>query len=249
MYVGVAPRPALLYLSGMSTRVGSALSALGVRPQKQPRRLRRIVYVWMFLLTAAAFAGCNDAPGDLFVDIRWQVKCPQGAPSCFPSQHRAHDIFTFAGGVTNEDPPLPVALSCLIEPRGADDVLWSFSAVTSEYRLTIRNAIIPRTGGPVSGPDCTVEFVDAVNTYVGKCGSSVLTEAQPCRFSSVGFAYEDRVMGLLGPTLSTSLVCEGVRAPSTAILVRDMTAPDVRGERVNGLIPINIVNCEGIPLN
>ena len=209
----------------------------------------RVACAWMFLFSAVILAGCNDAPGDLFVDIRWQVKCPVGAPSCFPSQHRMHDIFTFAGGTSNEDPPLPLALSCLVEPRGADNVLWSFSAVSSEYRLTIRNAIIPRTGGPVGGPNCTVEFVDAVNTYVGACGSDPLSDEQPCRFTSVGFEYEDRVMGLLGPTLSTSLVCEGVRAPSTAILVRDMTAPDVRGERVNGLIPINIVNCEGMPLD
>ena len=134
------------------------------------------------------------------------------------------------------------------EPRGADDVLWSFSAVTSEYRLTIRNAIIPRTGGPVGDPNCTVEFVDAVNTYVGACGSDPLSDEQPCRFTSVGFEYEDRVMGLLGPTLSTSLVCEGVVAPSTPILVRNLSAPDVRGESRNGLIPINIVNCEGMPL-
>jgi hypothetical protein len=202
----------------------------------------------MFLFSTVVLAGCDDAQGDLFVDIRWQVKCPQGAPSCFPSQHPAHDIFTFAGGTSNEDPPLPLALSCLVEPRGADSVLWSFSAVTSEYRLTIRNAVIPRTGGPVSGDDCTVEFVDAVNTYVGACGSAPLSDAQPCRFSSVGFAYEDRVMGLLGPTLSTSLVCEGVVAPSTPILVRNLYAPDVRGERVNGLVPINIVNCEGMPV-
>ena len=140
-------------------------------------------------------------------------------------------------------------MSCLIEPRGAGNVLWNFSATTSEYRLTIRNAVIPREGGPVSGEDCTVEFVDAVNTYVGACGSAPLSDEQPCRLTSVGFAYEDRVNGLFGPTLSTSLVCEGIRSPSTAILVRNLYAPNVRGESVNGLVPINIVNCEGMPLD
>ena len=65
----------------------------------------------------------------------------------------------------------------------------------------------------------------------------------------MGFAYEDRVMGLFGPTLSTSLACEGIRAPSTAILVRNLYAPNVRGEVVNGLAPIHIVNCEGMPLD
>ena len=202
----------------------------------------------MFLFSTVFLGGCDDAQGDLFVDIRWQVKCPLGAPSCLPSLHRIHDIFSFEGGSSNEVPPLPVALSCLVEPRGSDNVLWNFSAVTSEYRLTIRNAVIPRTGGPVGGDTCRIEFVDAVNTYVGACGSAPLSVQQPCRFSSVGFAYEDRVNGLLGPTLSTSLVCEGIVAPSTPFLVRNLSAPDVPGERVNGLVPINIVNCEGMPL-
>jgi hypothetical protein len=211
--------------------------------------VRRIACLCTFLFSAVFLASCAEESNELFVDIRWQVKCPPGAPSCFPSQHRPHDIFTFVGGESNEDPALPVALSCRIEPRGADNVLWNFSAITSEYRLTVRNALIPRTGGPVSGDNCTVEFVDAVNTYVGACGSAPLSDEQPCRFSSVGFAYEDRVMGLFGPTLSTSLVCEGIRAPSTAILVRNLYAPNVRGEVVNGLAPIHIVNCEGMPLD
>lgn len=211
--------------------------------------VRRVAWLCTFLFSAVFFAGCAEESRELFVDIRWQVKCPAGAPSCFASQHRAHDIFTFQGGDSNENPPLPVAMSCLIEPRGAGNVLWNFSATTSEYRLTIRNAVIPREGGPVSGDDCTVEFVDAVNTYVGACGSAPLSDEQPCRLTSVGFAYEDRVNGLFGPTLSTSLVCEGIRSPSTAILVRNLYAPNVRGESVNGLVPINIVNCEGMPLD
>ena len=211
--------------------------------------VRRIAWLCTFLFSTVFLAGCAEESGELFVDIRWQVKCPVGAPSCFPSQHRQHDIFTFQGGSSNEDPPLPVGMSCLVEPHTAGRVLWNFSAVTSEYRLTIRNAVIPREGGPVSGSSCTVEFVDAVNTYVGACGSAPLSEDQPCRLTSVGFAYEDRIMGLFGPTLSTSLVCEGIRAPSTAILVRNLSAPNVPGETVNGLVPINIVNCEGMPLD
>ena len=211
--------------------------------------VRRVAWLCTFLFSTAFFAGCAEESKELFVDIRWQVKCPAGAPSCFAGQHRAHDIFTFEGGESNEDPPLPVTMSCHIEPRGNDTVLWNFQAATTEYRITIRNAEIPRVGGPVSGDDCTVEFVDAVNTYVGACGSAPLSDEQPCRFTSVGFAYEDRVNGLFGPTLSTSLVCEGIRSPSTSILVRNLYAPNLRGEVMNGLAPINIVNCEGMPLD
>jgi hypothetical protein len=199
------------------------------------------------LLWVSLLAGCSDDPGALFVDVRWQVKCPPGNGNCLPSSHRAHDVFTTNGGLTNEDPPLIVATACELESVGSDTLRWSFSAATSEYRITIRNAEIPRVGGAVGGSACSVEIVDDVNTYVGACGSAPLSAAQPCRLSSVGFAMEDRVMGLFGPTLSTSLVCEGIRSPTTSILVRNVYAPDVRGESVNGLVPINIVNCNGNP--
>lgn len=195
------------------------------------------------LLAVASLLGCADNP-ELFVDIRWQVKCG-GRNGCIQSDHPAHDIFTRSGGQSNlDDPSLTVAASCDLVELSNGDFSWSFRASTSEYSIQIRNAIIPAGGGAISGTSCSVRFEDDVNIFEADCGSEPISDTQQCRLTAVGFAdattVPDFMNQLSGPTLSTTLICEDVPSPINATIRRDVTAPDGTSP-----VPINIVNCDG----
>ena len=142
---------------------------------------------------------------------------------------------------------LVVTVSCDLDQQLNGDYEFDLLLQTEDYSLRIRDALIPSTGGDVGG-DCQVEFTDNVRSYRGACGAGPVNSLlQPCRLSAVGLGWDDRIDGLQpGPTLTTSLICDGIQATDTRTVTRDLYAPMEAGQP-DSPAPITVVNCVGHP--
>jgi hypothetical protein len=194
------------------------------------------------LAACTLLASCGGGgSSQVFADAIWQVRCPPGLAGCSTPGDQ-HNVFGFDGeedGV--EGNPGLVRASCSIDPIADGNVAISFSVQLESATLNVRNAVVPEGGGSILGTGCQVTVIDDSVTYVGQCGGSVPSDAQPCQIASI--TMDPRAED--GPTLQASLLCANITSPSDpTIFIRDVERGV--GSPRGTASPLRFINCAGL---
>ncbi len=191
-------------------------------------------------LSILGLFGCDGGDLPVFADFRYSTRCDDSG-GCSGEQQR--DV---CGDNTAACPELdgvaPPSITCQIVET-ADTRTIGFVTAGAGFSVGITQLVVPIAGGPGGGPNCTVTVRDGPNTYTGRCGSSPVSEAQPCQISAVTFRDD---MG--NPTVDGNLICRNLEHSASPTLRLELSAPG-SGSTVE-MTPATwrIANCDGLQL-
>lgn len=154
-------------------------------------------------------SGCPSPDQPPYADISYQTRCihADGTPIMGCSTPVPRDIYGFSGDMGQR-------FSCTIVETGAQrSVNFTVTAQAADgtrLGVSLQNATVPATGGPVSGT-CQFTWVDG-NTYGGNCAATAPSATQPCQVSNIDFT-TDTATGL--PLMDVNVLCYD--APSMPI--------------------------------
>ncbi len=203
--------------------------------------LRYLASTPILLTTMLALAGCGDPlAGALFADVQYATRCEE-TRGCDGAQDR--DVCGY-----NQSDPCPgieadATLSCSVTETETNRTI-SFSARQGgPYAISVENLTVPLAGGSASGGACRVRVVEGANTYVGTCGGSDPSSAQPCRISGVTF-YDD----MDNPTFEGQIFCQFLENQGNPALQIEVTSKGDGPGPASRPGSFRFANCNGLTL-
>lgn len=172
-----------------------------------------------------ALAGCGgDDPLPPYADMQWRLRCNRmGGCTGYPMR----DVYAFDGAEGNR-------VSCEIETRGATrEFFFSAYGPMNQFGIQLRNASFTGTGGAVGG-SCGVTVLEDGSNWIGTCGSSAPSAAQPCQITDFRI---DPMMGVLG-----KIYCEGLQQQGVPENLRELT----HATEATMPMSFNFQNCTGL---
>jgi hypothetical protein len=193
----------------------------------------------ILVVSLLALAGCGDPnAGALFADVQYATRCDM-TRGCDRAQDR--DVCGF-----NQSDPCPgieaeATLSCSVSQTDTNRTI-SFSARQGgNFAISVENLIVPRAGGSAMGGSCRVTVIEGANTYVGGCGGSDPSTAQPCRISGVTF-YDDEG----NPTFEGDIFCQFLENRANPALEIEVTAKGSGPASAAQPGSFRFANCSGL---
>ncbi|MCB9593829.1 MAG: hypothetical protein H6719_13935 [Sandaracinaceae bacterium] len=193
-----------------------------------------------FSLASIGLFACGDPnAGALFADIQYGTDCDESR-GCTPAPNR--DVC----GINNGDPCPEVGgtanLSCIInEVEGSTRTLTFSASQGGDFRISVRQAIVPFSGGSAGGGSCTVTVTDGPNTFVGACGSGTPTPMQPCQISNVQFCDD-----LGNPTVRGNIFCQHLANQANPLQLIEVHAKGSGGMAIMSPGSFRLANCDGL---
>lgn len=189
----------------------------------------------------ALLLACGEDPPPLFADIRWHVQC------------RCHGMCSGIDprDINNLDGEDGHEISCSVRERDGQNVLTFRAEHESGYFIEIRDAEFSGSGGAVSGSRCTVRIRESGNDYAGRCGSSLPSEAQPCRITNLEIGEDEDGF----PQISGEMICLEIPSVTDSTVRREVTGPNGRIDTSGDMcrtfpdtepVIFRLVNCTGL---
>jgi hypothetical protein len=132
-----------------------------------------------------------------------------------------------------------VRIACQVSETGANRTL-TFSAIASGYGLQLQNATFPLAGGAPAAGGCQVRVFDD-NNYVGACGGSPPSEAQPCTVNNVVFGRDDEGRS----RITGNIYCEGLSPEAAPSIDRELTTPGTDPASRTTPMQFTLYDCPG----
>jgi hypothetical protein len=193
-----------------------------------------MLLVILAVIGGATFAACSDpGPSGLFIDLQFRLRCiAMGGCVGFSDRNVL--------GYNGQD---GLRLTCSVNETDANRTL-TFSASGRDYGISMTNAVFARAGGSPSGTGCTLSVTDSMdgNTYMGICGASDPSEAQPCKVSGVTFGV-DAPTGR--PLISGNIYCQGISPSAAPGIDRELTGPGNTIDAQTSPVRFNLYDCAG----